>query len=193
MPTLPMFVLSNDNFTWKIRPIDDSIAHELHQVIANNSEHLTYWLPNYHGRDSQITTDFVNNVVAQHELFYRGEKSTMCNFVITTVDDAIIGVIGVIRINYDTLNAEIGYWLGKDYCGKGIVTTSTAEVRDKIAFELLKLKTIELHCLEGNAPSQNVAKRLKPDHVYEVDETFEVRGIAYSKIVYVFNNPSISE
>ncbi|GHN29583.1 hypothetical protein ME789_05680 [Lactobacillus delbrueckii] len=55
--------------------------------------------------------------------------------------------------------ADIGYFLGKEFRGRGIMTLATRAIID-IAFEEYGLHRIMLQCAVDNLPSNNVAKRL---------------------------------
>ncbi len=52
------------------------------------------------------------------------------NFAIC-VDDRVVGGIGfVLHSDIERISAEIGYWLGEPYWGRGIVTEAVIGVRD---------------------------------------------------------------
>lgn len=55
-------------------------------------------------------------------------------------------------------HAEIGYWLGRDFRGKGIMTHVLGIVED-VAFSQLNLNKLELVIATGNTASQAVAHR----------------------------------
>ena len=52
---------------------------------------------------------------------YKSKKPKVYNLLII-VDENPAGTIGTHNINYDDRNVEIGYWLAKDYRGRGIMT-----------------------------------------------------------------------
>ena len=52
---------------------------------------------------------------------YKSKKPKGYNLLII-VDGMPTGAIGTHNINYDDRNVEIGYWLAKDYRGRGIMT-----------------------------------------------------------------------
>jgi ribosomal-protein-serine acetyltransferase len=186
---IPTFSLENkDGFKWELRPTTIDMLEEFHNKVAENGEYLSYWIPTLHGKDFSVTETFVKNVVANHEKVKQGEPTQYCNHFIF-VDGKIIGSIGCLRFNNETKVAEIGYWIDRNFQGKGIATVSTKVIRDKIAFELLGLKTAELHCADGNTASQNVAKRLNPDRTFYADcDPIPIRGINYRLVVYAFDN-----
>jgi ribosomal-protein-serine acetyltransferase len=73
--------------------------------------------------------------------------------------DALCGSVRVRDIDHADRKASIGYFLGSQFIGKGIVT---AALRAVLAwcFGPLELNRIALYCATGNAPSIRVAERL---------------------------------
>ncbi len=55
--------------------------------------------------------------------------------------------------------AEIGYWIGKEFEGKGIVTTACREMIT-YAFQDLRMNRIDLRSMVNNHRSRAVAERL---------------------------------
>ena len=58
-----------------------------------------------------------------------------------------------------TRSAEIGYWIGADYEGQGLVTRAAAALLDQ-AFGPLGLERVSLHTDPSNERSRAVARRL---------------------------------
>lgn len=55
-------------------------------------------------------------------------------------------------------NVTLGYWMGADYAGKGIMTRAVALVLPFV-FDTLDLHRIEAACLPANGPSRRVLAR----------------------------------
>ena len=70
----------------------------------------------------------------------------------------IIGGIGIHDINFDVSKAEIGYWLGQKYWGKGYGGEALRTVLD-FAFNKLKLKRLEAKVYEGNERSAGLLEK----------------------------------
>ena len=70
-------------------------------------------------------------------------------------------LIGGVGLTLDTManSGEIGYWLGADHEGQGIVTRACSRFFD-LAFDELGLHRMELHAAVGNERSRAVAARL---------------------------------
>ena len=70
----------------------------------------------------------------------------------------IIGVISLMHINKIHKRAEIGYWLGKKYWGKGVMTQAVKEIL-KIAFGEMKLHRVYAKIFEENIASRKTVEK----------------------------------
>jgi RimJ/RimL family protein N-acetyltransferase len=71
----------------------------------------------------------------------------------------VIGVISLENVDFEHRHAEVGYWLGKKYRGKGIMTEAGKLVLN-FAFEKLKLHRVYGGVFSDNIASQKVLKKL---------------------------------
>jgi RimJ/RimL family protein N-acetyltransferase len=74
----------------------------------------------------------------------------------------LIGAVGL-SINADHANAELGYWIGKFYWGKGYASEAAQAVMD-FGFQTLKLHRIYATCLGCNPASAGVLQKLGMVH-----------------------------
>ena len=72
---------------------------------------------------------------------------------------ALYGAIRVKNIDADDRKAEIGYFIGSEFAGKGIVSCAVRTVL-AYCFESLQLNRMELRCAATNEHSIRVAERL---------------------------------
>ena len=80
------------------------------------------------------------------------------NFAIE-VDDKVAGGIGLLPgTDINRVQAEIGYWLGEDYWGRGIATEAVRGLT-KHAFATLKLNRLFATPFAGNAASCRVLEK----------------------------------
>jgi [ribosomal protein S5]-alanine N-acetyltransferase len=84
------------------------------------------------------------------------------------LDGKIIGGIGMNvdgrrDAGLDDHKAQIGYWLGEPYWGKGYMTDALRQVL-QLAFDELKLTRVYAHTLEGNTASENLLLRNGFEH-----------------------------
>ena len=74
------------------------------------------------------------------------------NFAIDIDGKAVGGVGFVMGSDVERISAEIGYWLGEQYWGRGIMTSAVQEAV-KYAFETLPVMRIYAGVFEYNIPS----------------------------------------
>jgi len=58
---------------------------------------------------------------------------------------------------------EVGYWIHKDFLNQGFVTESTAALI-KVAFEIIKVHRVEIHCASENLASAAIPRKLGFTH-----------------------------
>jgi ribosomal-protein-serine acetyltransferase len=74
------------------------------------------------------------------------------------VDGRLAGGIGL-RVDAQDAAGEIGYWIGGDFEGRGIITRACRRFFD-FAFDELGLHRMELQAASGNTRSRAIAERL---------------------------------
>jgi len=70
----------------------------------------------------------------------------------------LIGMINLVKIDQKNKNAEIGFWLGGKYQGKGLAKESLNLILD-FGFKKLKLKRIEARVFHKNKPAQKLLEK----------------------------------
>ena len=77
-------------------------------------------------------------------------------------DTRLIGGTGLhTRLGESEL--EIGYWIHKDFINQGLVTESTAALV-KVAFEIIHIHRLEIHCDPANLTSAAIPRKLGFTH-----------------------------
>jgi RimJ/RimL family protein N-acetyltransferase len=71
----------------------------------------------------------------------------------------IIGMISLMKIDTNSKNAEIGYWLGKRHWGKGITSEAARLILD-FGFNRLKLARVYARVVHPNTASVKVLTKL---------------------------------
>ena len=90
---------------------------------------------------------------------YRIKKKSGYAFGIVLKEiNKVVGVIGISHIDWKNKNAELGYWLGKKYWGKGLATEAV-KLMLKFAFENLKLHRVYANLFEENIASRRVLEK----------------------------------
>lgn len=87
----------------------------------------------------------------------RGQRPTT-NFAVV-VDREPVGGIGlIVQPDVERCSAEIGYWLGEDYWGRGIMTAAV-QAATTYAFERLALERVFAAVYEWNPASMRVLEK----------------------------------
>jgi ribosomal-protein-serine acetyltransferase len=137
----------------ELRLLENRHAEGLFAVTQRNREHLRKWLPWVDGTTSpQDTRAFIATALQRFAaqegfaagLWYRGE---------------LAGSIDLQKIDWFDRSSSIGYWLGADHQGKGLMTEACRAVV-RYAFKELQLHRLEIRCAPGNARSCAIPERL---------------------------------
>jgi ribosomal-protein-serine acetyltransferase len=75
----------------------------------------------------------------------------------------LAGVIGIHHITWNDRKTSIGYWLGAEYQGKGLMTRACAAMID-VALVQERLNRVEITAATGNARSRAIPERLGFTH-----------------------------
>lgn len=127
--------------------------------VAQSVDHLKPWMPWAHAEPEafEVKVDRVQR--------FRGEFDLGEDFIygIFNPDETLLlGGTGLhTRIGDGQL--EIGYWIHKDYINQGLVTESTAALV-KVAFEIVRIHRVEIHCDPGNLASAAIPRKLGFTH-----------------------------
>lgn len=135
----------------RIRTKDE--AKDFFAVIRKDKKHLAPWMP-WANRTRNISE--VQNFIAKKlEQF---KKMEGCDFGIY-YDDKIIGSAGYHMIDTKNKIGSIGYWIAKEYEGKGIVSRAVSKILE-LGKKKYRLHRLELRIDVKNKRSQAVARRL---------------------------------
>lgn len=128
-------------------------APHMFRTIDTQREYLGEWLPFVAGtlsvRDSEA---FIKSTLKVPDSF--NEPVFAIYF-----QDEFAGTIGFKDTDNVNRKTEIGYWVGQQFQGKGIVTQSVVALC-RHAFSKLDMNRIQIKCAVGNTKSSNIPKRL---------------------------------
>lgn len=156
----------NEKLSLKLR--GEEVAADLFLLVDKNREHLRPWLPFVDLTLSQEDTKkFLIGCLEKFEskkaldlgIWYEGKW---------------IGSMGFHTINSSNEWAEIGYWISKEYEGKGLMTLCVRAIID-YGFKELNLHRIQIKCDALNLKSKALPEKLgfklegvlKEDHKHE--------------------------
>lgn len=127
----------------------------LAQSIAESVEHLRPWMSWAEGEPEPLEEKLKR---LKH---WRGNFDLGQDFAYAIFDPdetRLLGSTGL-HTRLGERELEIGYWIHKDHARQGLVTESTAALI-KVAFELIHVHRIEIHCDPGNLASAGVPRKL---------------------------------
>ncbi len=141
----------DDKLSLKLRGVED--AEACFTLTDKNREHLREWLP---WVDVTLTSEDTKKYLEkQLENF---SKKITADFGIS-YEGKWIGSMGFNEIDEENKWAEIGYWLAKDYEGRGLMTLCVQAMID-YGFKDLNLHRIQIRCDARNIRSKAIPERL---------------------------------
>ncbi len=96
--------------------------------------------------------NFVRESIAKRE---GGQEYTFA----VVIASRVVGVCGLLDVGGDPKSAELGYWIGKPYWGRGYATLA-AEQAMRFAFLELDATRLRASSLDRNAASRRVLEKL---------------------------------
>ena len=138
-----------------LRPLRRRDGGEWMRLRQLNASWLRAWEATSPGERPEATSfgDYVRALSAQ------ARAGTTLPFVVE-LDGALVGQLTVSSIQYGSLcSASIGYWVAREYAGRGIIPTSVAMATD-YCFLVLGLHRVEINIRPENAASLRVVEKL---------------------------------
>lgn len=159
---------------WRLSDADSLVRHANDASVARN---LDDFFP--HPYEMEHAREWLQRCAREHP---------QTNFAVV-VDDRAIGGSGLrIRSNMHRRSAEIGYWLGAKYWGKGIATDVLTAVT-AYAFDHFDLAHLTAGVLERNVASARVLE--KAGYVLEgrLRQNVTKDGVTMDELVYGIVRP----
>lgn len=137
----------------ELRLLELKHAEEDFTLIDRDRKYLRAWLPwvdsttevkDIENFISSTLKDFADNNGFTAGIWYQGK---------------MVGIISLMGVSWIHRNTSIGYWLGSEYTGKGIMTKACRAIVD-YAFNELELHRVEIQCAEKNVKSRAIPERL---------------------------------
>jgi ribosomal-protein-serine acetyltransferase len=140
----------------RLRAWRPSDARALFEAVDASREHIAEWLTWADGYSVDRAQAFIATCRRAYE---HNEGLDMC----LEVDGAIAGGCGFVRIDRETGEGEVGYWLGLPYTGKGLMTRAAAAMTEH-GFRALGFHRVVIAMLAGNHRSRAIPERLGFTH-----------------------------
>jgi len=147
-----MFLLHVNN-QLTLRMLSARDAEPLFNITEQSREYLKKWLPwlnDIKSKEDSLT--FIKNSFR----LYNNRKGITAGIFL---NNQLIGVVGFNDLDFVNKIGYIGYWLAKQYQGKGIMTQSVAALIT-YGFDELSLNRIDLRAAKENKASRAIAERL---------------------------------
>jgi len=147
-----MFAHTLNDIT-ELRMLEQQHAQELFVLIQQNRGRLRQWVPWLHRTSSFERTQcyirdhldrYADNNGFAAGIWFKGQ---------------LAGEIRYEYIDWQNKTTEIGYWVGQDFEGKGLVIESCKKFV-AYAFECLKLNRVQIRCATENERSRAIPERL---------------------------------
>lgn len=157
--------------------LESKDAEKLYDLINRNRDHIGEWL-----KFPSITlkADDSKTFIQRTRIRYAKEEGYWLGI---WVGNELVGSIGYLYLDQDNKKTEIGYWLGKEYEGKGIITKSI-KVLINHAFDELKLHKIEIGVARDNTRSRAIPEKLGFLREGELRDYEYINGEFLDRIMY---------
>ena len=142
-----------------VRSYEPTDAQLLANSVSESVEHLKPWMPWAHAEPEPF------DVKVERVKRFRGMFDLQQDYIYGIFNKEgtrQLGGTGLhTRLGEEQL--EIGYWIHKDFINQGLVTESTAALV-KVAFEIVHIHRVEIHCEPGNFASASIPRKLGFTH-----------------------------
>ena len=136
-----------------MRPFQDVDAEKVFMAIDTNRSILKRWLG---WVDNIKTIEDSKKTVAQSINDFADGKSFRFGIF---VENKYAGIVDLKDVNQKDKRASVGYWLGQEYQGKGIMTSALKQLLE-FGFGTLDLNRIEIHVAPNNLKSRALPEKL---------------------------------
>lgn len=147
----PLILTVAEGLFLKTREPED--AEALFSLVDKNRASLRTWLL---WVDSTVSVDDTRKYI--DECLTHFTQKTKIDFGIWH-QGILVGSVGMFDIRPINQSAEIGYWLSREYMGKGIMTRCVERLVD-YGFDNMQLNRIRIRCAGVNLQSAKVPQRL---------------------------------
>ncbi len=133
--------------------LEERHAPEVFSLVDRDRAYLREWLPWVDATQTQDDTlSFIRSSLEQ----FASNKGFVAGI---WTGRQFCGVIGTHQLDWLNRKVEIGYWLGRSFQGKGVMTAACQVVVTHLLHEM-DLNRVAIHCASGNLKSCSVAQRL---------------------------------
>lgn len=170
-----MFTHRIDSATY-MKLLEPQDSDKLYQLIDSSREHLRQWLP---WVDQNTTVEHSRQFI-QHTLDQFASNNGFTAGI--WYQGALAGIIGFHKIDWSNRSTSLGYWLGEEYTGLGLMQKAVSKSLD-YAFLELRLNRVEIRSAIGNVRSRRIPEKLNFTHEGTIRQA--------EKLVYGYVNHNV--
>jgi ribosomal-protein-serine acetyltransferase len=159
-----------------LRLLEEPDAEELHELVDRNRAHLAEWMPWAADQTLEQTANFIRAALRRHAERNGFEMALV-------LDERIIGAAGFAGIDWVARATSVGYWLGEEHQGRGLMTRAVKSLVDH-AFDELELHRVEIQAAKDNLRSRAIPERLGFQEEGTLREAERVAGRYLDLVVY---------
>jgi ribosomal-protein-serine acetyltransferase len=139
----------------QLRPFRNEDCLAFHNLILRNRQRLEKYFP--------VTVRSTETIEATkkyvYERIYLAEKREFISFILVSKETAsVLGLIFLKNIDWNIPKSEMGFFIDKEYEGKGIITKGVSAVV-RHSFTELKLNKVFMRIGEDNPGSKRIAEK----------------------------------
>jgi ribosomal-protein-alanine N-acetyltransferase len=136
----------------RLRPFEQADAPEVRR-LAGHRDIARFTLTIPHPYPPGVAEEWISG----HGTAWR-EGRAVCCAIVRKEDDRLVGAVGL-TVDRDSENAELGYWVGHEYQGKGFATEAAGALV-AFAFDTLGLHRVMARHFGSNPASGRVLRKL---------------------------------
>lgn len=160
-----------------MRLLEERHAPQVFALVDREREHLRPWMPWLDATQSgDDTLAYIKSVLEQ----FANNRGFVAGI---WRGDQFAGTIGTHQIDWLNRRAEIGYWIGREFEGIGVVTEAVRLVTTHL-FRDLDLHRVEIRCAASNTRSASIPKRLGFTFEATLREAHLVNGVHHDLLVF---------
>lgn len=134
-------------------PLELSDIDAIWNTIDSQREHLGRWLPFVEMTTERAFTEFYVTTAVEG-----AARNLEPQFAIR-VDGVFAGLVGFRGTDRFNRRTEIGYWISKEFEGRGLMTRAVIALVN-LAFSDLGMNRVQIRCATGNDRSRRIPIRL---------------------------------
>jgi ribosomal-protein-serine acetyltransferase len=139
-----------------LRLLEEADAEEVYGLVERNRAYLAQWMPWAAEQTLERTLAFIRTAKR------RAAENNGFEAAIV-LDGRIIGALGFPGVDWVARSTSIGYWLGEEHQGRGLMTRAVRALIDH-AFGEWELHRVEIRAAADNRRSRAIPERLGFEH-----------------------------